>query len=95
MDHDSSLKPGHAKTYKFASQLSGRFFVSGISGSFSKHKKQLEDLESRQKRSKPKKFVNAPSIQSKFNLELLRDEERLHKLEERLLEVDRVLRLFF
>jgi DnaJ-class molecular chaperone len=36
----------NTKSYKFAGKLSGRFFVSGISGGFDKHKQQQQKGES-------------------------------------------------
>lgn len=40
---NGSTKNG--KSYRFAGKLSGRFFVSGISGGFEKHKQQQLQLK--------------------------------------------------
>lgn len=37
--------PQFKKSGKFANQLSGRFFVSGISGSFAKHQKHVQEIK--------------------------------------------------
>jgi hypothetical protein len=45
--------PTFKKTMKFANSLNDRFYVSGISGSFSKHQKHLIDLKDVEERKNP------------------------------------------
>jgi hypothetical protein len=45
--------PTFKKTMKFANSLNDRFYVSGISGSFSKHQKHMIDLKDAEERKNP------------------------------------------
>ena len=76
------------KTYQFAEKLHGRFFVSGVSGSFRKHAEKLirEHQQSNEKFTfKPV----APKFEEKFNSEYQKDAQRLVELENRLSEIQR------
>lgn len=78
----------YKRSSKFAERLSGRFFVSGISGSFQKHSKQLVELANKDKPiDKFIKYTYQPVLEKHQREELRKDAERLIELEEKLQEV--------
>lgn len=76
------------RSSKFADRLSGRFFVSGVSGSFQKHTKQIHELANKDKDAiKPYKYSYQPVLEKHQREELRQDAEKLIELEEKLQEV--------
>jgi uncharacterized membrane protein len=98
--------PAFKKSSKFASKLTGRFFVSGISGSFKKHQKLVADIQEQEEKEKAenaeqnfllpqksKKIIYSyqPVLVKRQREELRKDAEKLVELEEKLQEVERRL----
>jgi hypothetical protein len=83
------------KTYRFAEQYSGRFFVSGVSGSFAKYTKQLKETDKKYlKQEKPeKKYTHEPLLEKHQKEELRRDAQRLLEMEEQLAQLQRMREL--
>lgn len=74
------------KSYNFAQKLSGRFFVSGVSGSLKKHSDNLKALKQPMlNRIK----ATAPIFEKKVEIEFEKDAARLAELEEQLEEIRR------
>jgi hypothetical protein len=85
LDNDQVQKK---RTYRFAEKLNGRFFVSGVSGSFQKYSKFLQKMEERdEKVEKIEKYVYAPVMERHRKEELKREAQRLMEIEEKLNEV--------
>ena len=80
---------GHGKSYQFANKLSGRFFVSGISGSFQKHRKMLDaaNVTAAAKKELLSQYTQAPFINKNMKDELRKDAEKLLEMEEKIKEV--------
>lgn len=78
---------GNGKSHKFATQLSGRFHVAGLSGSLAKHTKLRQPAEVKKKQ----KVVTAAELAShrRLEAELEKDAEHLQELERKLEEVRR------
>lgn len=86
---------GHkfGRSSKFASRLNGRFFVSGITGSFAKHKKRLEELaqENNEDLKVSKKLIKynyQPVLEKHQREELRKEAQQLLEMEEKLQEVN-------
>ena len=86
------------KSSRFANNLSGRFFVSGISGGFEKHKKLLATIKDQETKNenaenqgvlKTKRILynHQPVLERHQREEMRKDAVRLLELEEKLLEV--------
>ena len=86
VDNQTTRKAGFQKSFKFASQLSGRFFVSGVSGSLNKHTRSLLHEIKKENEAK-KKYINAPEVVQKAQQDLNKDAILLLELEERLAKV--------
>lgn len=81
----------YKKSYKFASNNYGKFYVSGISGSFQKYTKQkLETDKKYLKNEKNNKYTYEPVLEKYQKDELLNDAKRLIELEEKLNELQRI-----
>ena len=77
---------GYKRSARFANTLSGRFFVSGISGSLAKHTKLLKELNEKKEALKTQENeVNY--LQRKQKEELHKDALALIAMEEKLQEV--------
>lgn len=85
------------KTYRFAERNAGRFFVSGISGSFAKYTKQLQKTDQKylhQTHEKQEnKFVHEPVLEKHQREELRREAQRLLEMEEQLAQLQRMREL--
>lgn len=87
---------GYRKSYRFAGQLSGRFFVAGISGSLKKHHQQLQETDKKYLNNTTKnttKYTYEPVLEKKEKDELRREAERLLAMEEQLKEMQRLKEL--
>jgi cell shape-determining protein MreC len=80
------------KTYRFAEHYSGRFFVSGVSGSFAKYSKQLKQTDQKYLRQE-KKYVHEPVLEKHQKEELRRDAQRLLEMEEQLAHLQKMREL--
>ena len=80
------------KTYRFAERYSGRFFVSGVSGSFAKYSKQLKETDKKYLKQE-KKYVHEPVLEKHQKEELRRDAQRLVEMEEQLQQLQRMREL--
>lgn len=81
----SNLQQGSfRRTSKFANALSGRFFVSGISGSFQKSDKEAAV---KPPPTKVVKYNCQPVLERNQQDELLKEAQKLMELEEKLAEV--------
>lgn len=88
-DHSSSMS--FHKSTKFAEKLAGRFFVSGISGGFSKHRKPeelLNEKEDTTQRVIKKNSVAGDIFMKRQEAAIQADAERLAALEEKLNEAN-------
>lgn len=84
------------KTYRFAERYNGRFFVSGVSGSFAKYTKQLKETDKKylQNEKKPeKKYTYEPLLEKHQKEELRRDAQRLLEMEEQLNQLQKMREL--
>lgn len=83
------------KTYRFAEKYHGRFFVSGVSGSFQKYTKQLKETDKKYLKSeKPeKKYTFEPLLEKHQKEELRRDAQRLLEMEEQLAQLQKMREL--
>lgn len=61
--------PQFNKNTRFASGLNGRFFVSGVSGSFTKHQKQLMEFKEQENLNRIQHEVETQQLQSNNNQE--------------------------
>mmetsp|Transcript_31140 Transcript_31140/g.42836 ORF Transcript_31140/g.42836 Transcript_31140/m.42836 type:complete len:1326 (+) Transcript_31140:52-4029(+) len=77
----------NGKSYRFAGKLSGRFFVSGISGGFDKLK--IQNLKSDTTEKPSNSFVQAPFLERRQREELKKEAQRLLEMEEKLQELQR------
>ena len=77
------------KTYRFAEQNTGRFFVSGVSGSFQKYTKQLQETDKKYLKNE-KKYTYEPVLEKHQKEELRKDAQRLLEMEEQLKEIQRM-----
>ncbi len=85
------LSSNTKRSSQFASKLNGRFFVSGISGSFQKYKRQLlEEKGEYEKPPRPYKYNYQPVLERHQREEMRRDAERLLELEEKLKEIQKL-----
>ena len=80
------------KTYRFAERYSGRFFVSGVSGSFAKYTKQLKETDQKYLRQQ-KKYTHEPLLEKHQKEELRRDAQRLLEMEEQLAQLQKIREL--
>jgi hypothetical protein len=78
-----------ARPQKFAEKLSGRFFVSGVSGSFKKFDvAKYKDEHSRERPHKP-----LTTFQRKVDEEFLKESEKLQELENKINQIQKLKRL--
>lgn len=79
----------HGKSYQFANRLTGRFFVSGISGSFQKHRKMLDaaNVSASAKKDLLSQYQDAPFIDKQRKEQLRKEAEKLLEMEEKIKEV--------
>jgi hypothetical protein len=79
------------KTYRFAERYNGRFFVSGISGSFGKYTKQLKETDKKylKNQTNEKKYTFQPILEKHQKEELRRDAQRLLEMEEQLAQLQK------
>ncbi|KAJ1439674.1 hypothetical protein B484DRAFT_443855, partial [Ochromonadaceae sp. CCMP2298] len=80
------------RSYRFAERYGGRFFVSGVSGSFSKHARQLQATEKKYLRPAPA-YQYEPVLERHQKEELRREAVRLLEMEEQLAELQRLREL--
>lgn len=80
------------KSYRFAERYHGRFFVSGVSGSFQKYTKQLQDTDKKYLRVE-KKYTYEPILEKHQKEELRRDAQRLLEMEEQLAKLQKMREL--
>ena len=80
----------HPKSHKFAETLTGRFFVSGISGGFRKARKNISEDDDETERTQDQQSAVAMR-QAEFRMrreeQMRRDAERLFELENKLEQV--------
>lgn len=81
----SRLQGSFRKSSKFANALRGKFYVSGISGSFQKYDRNEKEVV--QKPSRPPKYNHQPVIEKHQQQELMKEAQKLIELEEKLAEV--------
>lgn len=88
--------PMFKRSSKFATRLAGRFFVSGVSGSFAKHAKFLEELRRKENQEEARikianekkiKYDYQPVLEKHQREELKKEAAKLLELEEKLREV--------
>lgn len=94
-DHASTgffTSTANRKTYRFAERYSGRFFVSGVSGSFAKHSKQLKETDQKYLKQE-RKYVHEPVLEKHQKEELRRDAQRLLEMEEQLAQLQKMREL--
>ena len=80
------------KSYKFAGKLTGRFFVSGISGSFQKHRQMLDAANvsaASKKKLLSQQYMQAPFIEKAARDKLKKEAEQLLEMEEKIKELQR------
>ena len=80
------------KSYRFAEKYHGRFFVSGVSGSFQKYTKQLKETDKKYLKSE-KKYTFEPILEKHQKEELRRDAQRLLEMEEQLAQLQKMREL--
>jgi Skp family chaperone for outer membrane proteins len=84
------------RSSSFANRYTGRFFVSGVSGSFAKYSKERDGGEGgegervRQNKLEREKYTYQPVLERNQRKELQADALRLLELEEKLQEIQRI-----
>jgi len=83
------------KTYRFAEKYHGRFFVSGVSGSFQKYTKQLKETDKKYLKNEKteKKYTYEPLLEKHQKEELRREALRLLEMEEQLAKLQKMREL--
>eukprot|EP01038_Epipyxis_sp_PR26KG_P013656 gene13656-18328_t len=98
-DQFANSNATRGKSYKFASRLHGRFFVSGVTGSFKKYTKFVKEFEDKKSHlhvvAERRKELSSYNIivEKKHKKELQDDAKKLIELEEKLNEIQRVKEL--
>lgn len=86
-----NIRGPKGRSYKFAEKLTGRFFVSGVSGSFQKYNKFLNRIEEKEAKEK---YTYAPVMEKHRKEELKMEAQRLMEIEEKLNEVSSISTLW-
>mmetsp|Transcript_5893 Transcript_5893/g.9736 ORF Transcript_5893/g.9736 Transcript_5893/m.9736 type:complete len:949 (+) Transcript_5893:41-2887(+) len=84
---------GHGRTFRFAERYKGRFFVSGISGSFEKYTKQLHETDRKYLKNRKKQYTYEPVLEKHQKEELRQDAQRLLEMEEQLQKLQKLREL--